>query len=113
MNCKRGLTALLAVLCLSLAVGPALAAEPPLSEQEELAAIQAELEADEAGQAVPSIPPAAGGVGLAVLFLLGLITSRKHREQEEAGYDPILEDRRIGDPYSRLAGKEKRPHRFL
>jgi hypothetical protein len=60
---------------------------------------------------VPSIPPLAGGIGLAALLIFGAITSRRQRTQEEAGYDPILEDRRIGDPYRRLASAGKRRRR--
>ena len=62
-------------------------------------------------KAVPSIPPLAGGIGLAALLIFGAITSRRQRTQEEAGYDPILEDRRIGDPYRRLASAGKRRRR--
>ena len=69
------------------------------------------LARDNPAKAVPSIPPLAGGIGLAALLIFGAITSRRQRTQEDAGYDPILEDRRIGDPYRRLASAGKRRRR--
>lgn len=114
MNCRRGATALLlAFFCLCLTSVPALADGAVLTEEETLAAIQAELEADEAARAVPSIPPAAGGMGLAVLLVFGLIACRKHQEQEDEGYDPVLEDHRIVDPYSRLARSQKQRSQYF
>ena len=110
MTCKRRSALLPLVLCcLALCLCPARAAQSAGTEEE--LAIAQQLAQDEAARAVPSVPPAAGALGLAVLLVFGAITSRKHRVQEEAGYDPILDDRRIGDPYSRLAGREKRRRR--
>ncbi len=110
MNCNRWLTALLLlVVCLCLASGTAAATAPSVSGEEQ--AIAAQLARDNAAKAVPSIPPLAGGIGLAALLIFGAITSRRQRTQEEAGYDPILEDRRIGDPYRRLASAGKRRRR--
>lgn len=107
MNCNRWLTALLLlVVCLCLALGTAAATAPSVSGEEQ--AIAAQLARDNAAKAVPSIPPLAGGIGLAALLIFGAITSRRQRE---AGYDPILEDRRIGDPYRRLASAGKRRRR--
>ena len=110
MNCNRWLTALLLlVVCLCLALGTAAATAPSVSGEEQ--AIAAQLARDNAAKAVPSIPPLAGGIGLAALLIFGAITRRRQRTQEEAGYDPILEDRRIGDPYRRLASAGKRRRR--
>ena len=48
-------------------------------------------------------------MGLAILLVFGVMTSRKHQEQEQEDedYEPIMEDHRIGIPYSRLAPKEE------
>ena len=106
MNCKRRAAALvLLALTLALSCSTALAAPGPAPEE---AAILAELAQAEAQARVPSIPPIAGGMGLAVLLVFGAITSRKHREREEDGYDAVLESHRIGDPYRRLAGTKER-----
>ena len=111
MRCKRWMAALpLLLLCLGLGLGPAQAAAPALTEEEQ--AIADQLARDEAAaRANPLISPVAGGIGLAALLTFGAITSRKQRTQEEAGYDPLLEERRIGDPYSRLANGKKRRRR--
>lgn len=111
MSCKKRIAALpLLVLCLWLGLPPAQAAAPAVTEEEQ--AIAAQLAQEEAeARANPLIPPVAGGIGLAALLAFGTITSRKQRTQEEAGYDPLLEDRRIGDPYSRLTGTGKHRRR--
>lgn len=111
MNDKRRMAALpLLVLCLWLSLPPVQAADPALTEEEQ--AIADQLARDEAAaRADPLISPTAGGIGLAALLAFGAITSRKQRTQEEAGYDPLLEERRIGDPYSRLASAGKRRRR--
>ena len=82
MNCNRWLTALLLlVVCLCLALGTAAATAPSVSGEEQ--AIAAQLARDNAAKAVPSIPPLAGGIGLAALLIFGAITSRRQRTQED------------------------------
>lgn len=110
MACKRFCPALfLTLACLLAAAMPSQAAE---SVQPEEAAILAELAEEEAAASAPSIPPIVGGMGLVVLLVFGVITSRNHRTIEEEGYDPVREEHRVGDPYSRLAGKGKKRHIF-
>lgn len=92
------------VLCFCLLAGSALAAEAQAE------AVLAVTEAPEEARA--SVPPAAGAAGLAILLLFGIVTSKRQRQQEERGYDPIQEENRIGDSYSRIAGKEKRRRWF-
>ena len=114
MSCKRFLSALLfLVLCLSLSAAPSMASSrEDGGETAALAAIAEELKADEADACKPLVSPLAGGLGLVVLLLFGIIASRQQKDVEAVGYDPIYEEHMVGDPYTRLAGKEKKRRWF-
>ena len=102
MSYKRLFTALLALIfSIGLLTGIALAAESPSPEEAALSAAALEEEA----AAKPPVSPFAGGMGLVALLIFGTLTSQKHRVQEEAGCDPMIEEHRIENPYSRLAGR--------
>ena len=117
MRCRYRIIRLaLLLFCLVLLAVPARAAESELeasdsvyaSEADELAAIQAELDAENADHSTPSIPAYAGAVGLVVLLVFGMLTSRHSRRGEEQGYDSLFDHRRIGTPYDRLRPQRRK-----
>lgn len=103
MKCNELLTRLLPTLCLVLLLTVPLGAQAAGNE-----APPAE-ETVEAGQTEPLVTPLMGGAGLVLLIAMGAVTSRKQREQEDAGYDRVWPDgERIEDPYRRLAGRKRK-----